>query len=57
MITKEAMIAGVVFLYLALMVTQAIEFKFYKESRKGSGAAMILATVLMAGFIAILPHV
>lgn len=57
MITKEAMVTGVVVLYVALMVTQYLEWRWYPDSRIGSGGAMILATLLMVGFIAVLPYV
>ncbi len=57
MITKEIMVGGVVFLYVALMVTQYLEYRWYPESRIASGGTMIAATVLMAGFILVLPYV
>lgn len=57
MVTKEVMAGGVVFIYVALMVTQYLEYRWYPESRIASGGTMILATVLMAGFILVLPYV
>jgi uncharacterized membrane protein (UPF0182 family) len=57
MITKEVMVVCIVVLYVAMMISQYLEWRWYPESRIASGATMVLATVLMVGFIAVLPYI
>lgn len=57
MVTKEMMVWAIVALYLVMMVSQIVEFRMYPQSRVGTVIVMVFATVLMAAFLAAVPHV